>query len=282
MENINANTTITTTVFRSSLERAPNALSAEEYERKFLEVVTESFKLFRSDNTPLPQELFDDPDKAKRYFGIYRMLHSFFAKMFPSFLLNVASRCPYQDVRREILKDCWDEEVSDPDANGMCHIEVLHHDAEQLGVSREEVESFEPTPIIMSCTHALDNLSRTLPWEGGYAAIGGLEVARLAVRRGYLSEAELGFGVAPSRQMEDLCKLPKGSLLGGPLHAQKDVIHGGDTLRVLKKYATSRETQELTFWAVKTSRSMRTITHREQRRLALAAIGLPSDNLVVT
>jgi hypothetical protein len=40
--------------------------------------------------------------------------------------------------------------------------------------------------------------------------------------------------------------------------------------------------QELTFWAVKTARSIRVITQREQRRLALAAIGLPADYLLVT
>jgi hypothetical protein len=56
--------------------------------------------------------------------------------------------------------------------------------------------------------------------------------------------------------------------MSGPLHAKKDFIHGGDVLRILKKYCTTREMQELTFWAVKTARSIRVITQREQRRLA--------------
>ena len=167
-------------------ERSPDALPPEEYEDKFLQAIAESFRAFRSDHTPVPEVVLKDPKVARRFYGIERMLHSIFAKMFPSYLMNVAASCPYQDVRQEILKDCWDEEVADPDAQGMAHIEVLYRDVEVLGISREEVENFQPTPVLMACMHALDNLTRTLPWQGGYASMGGLEAARVAVRRGYM------------------------------------------------------------------------------------------------
>ena len=52
--------------------------------------------------------------------------------------------------------------------------------------------------------------------------------------------------------------------------------------KIVSKYCTTREIQQLTFWAVKTARSLRVITNREQRRIAMAAIGLPADSLVVT
>src|SRR5205823_6377485 len=168
----------------------------------------------------------------------------------------------------------------DPDAGGICHIEVLYHDAEMLGMSRTEVEAFEPTPIIMACVHTLDNLTKTLSWEGGYAATGGLEALRVAIKRGYLEGTEY-FGRYTEDDIERICGIPAGSLMQQRLHNMKDQMHGGDCLDVLKKYVTSRETQELTFWAVKLSRQMRVITLREQRRIARAAIGLAADSLVV-
>jgi hypothetical protein len=82
--------------------------------------------------------------------------------------------------------------------------------------------------------------------------------------------------------VEELCGIPKGSLMMSPLHQAKDQVHGGGVLGILKKYAVTREMQELTFWAIKTSRSLRMITERERRRVAQAAIGLPADALIVT
>ena len=102
------NTKVTRTYFLYPLERSPDALSPEEYEHKFLQAIADSFRAFRSDHTPLPEVVLKDPKVARRFFGIERMLHSIFAKMFPSYLMNVAASCPYQDVRQEILKDCWD------------------------------------------------------------------------------------------------------------------------------------------------------------------------------
>jgi hypothetical protein len=165
---------VTRTYFLYPLERSADALSPEEYEDRFLQAIAESFRAFRSDHIRLPEAVLNDTKIARRFFGIERMLHSVFAKLFPSYLMNVAASCPYQDVRQEILKDCWDEEVADPDAQGMSHIEVLYQDVHVLGIPQEEVENFEPTPVLMACMHALDNLTRTLPWQGGYAAMGGL------------------------------------------------------------------------------------------------------------
>lgn len=275
------NTKVTRTYFLYPLERAPDALSPEEFEHKFLEAIADSFRAFRSDHTPLPEVVLKDPKVARRFFGTERMLHSIFAKMFPSYLMNVAASCPYQDVRQEILKDCLDEEVADPDAQGLSHIEVLYRDVEVVGISREEVENFQPTPVLMACMHALDNLTRTLPWQGGYAAMGGLEAARVAVARGYMKKEEDSVTALP-RTVEQLCDVPEGSIRLWRLHASKDLTHGMDCINVLKKYSTTRENQELAFWAVKTARSFRVITVREQRRIALAAIGQPADSLVVT
>ncbi|HEX6801266.1 MAG TPA: iron-containing redox enzyme family protein [Candidatus Binatia bacterium] len=283
MTTLNGETKITRTYFLYPLERSPDALSVEEYEHRFLQAIAESFRAFRVDHVPLPDIVFKDTKVARRFFGIERMLHSIFAKLFPSYLMNVAASCPYQDVRQDILKDCWDEEVADPDAQGVPHIEVLYRDVEAMGIARDEVENFEPTPVLMACMHALDNLTRTLPWQGGYASMGGLEAARVAVARGYMRKDEDAIAAShKGRSVEDLCGLPEGSIKLWRLHASKDLTHGDDCLKVLKKYCTTREIQELTFWAVKTARSFRVVTNREQRRIAMAAIGLPADSLIVT
>jgi len=118
MSSLAGDAKVTRTYFLYPLERSPDALSPEEYEQKFLEAIAESFRAFRSDHVPLPEIVLKDTKVARRFFGIERMLHSVFAKLFPSYLMNVAASCPYQDVRQESLKDCWDEEVADPDAQG--------------------------------------------------------------------------------------------------------------------------------------------------------------------
>ena len=282
MSPVNSDVITTKTVYRTPLERAPDAIPPDQYVEKFLRVQAETAKTFQSGGPQLPAEVLEDQDNARRYFGVWQMNHSFFAKMFPSYLMNVAAKCPYQDVRREILKDCNDEEVSDPDANGMCHIEVLYHDSALFGISRQEVEAFEPTAILTTCVHALDNLTRILSWEGAYAAIGGLEAIRVAVARGYISREEFsGPWAGGAKTVEELCGLPKGSLMNAPLHQAKDQIHGSGVLEILAKYATTREVQELTFWAIRTSRSIRMLMGAEQTRLARRAIGLSCDALMV-
>lgn len=268
------------TFFLPPSQVAEPALSPDDYEHRFLQAIAESVRAFKPDNQPLPEEVLRDPARASRYFAVEGLTHSFFAKVFPSCLMNVAAKCPYQDVRREIIEDCYCEEVNDPDAGDICHVEILYRDAQPLGMSREEVEAFEPTPIIMACVHALDNLTRILPWEGGYAATGGLEALRVAIKRDYLSGGEY-FGRYREPDIEQICGIPDGTLLQKRLHNYKDQLHGGGCLQILRKYVTSREMQELTFWATRLSRQYRVITQREQRRMARAAIGLPADDLFV-
>ena len=119
-------------------------------------------------------------------------------------------------------------------------------------------EAFEPTPVFMACMHALDNLSRTLSYGLGLAGRlrcggrpgehpGGGE-ARLP--RQSIGEFE-GPWAASANTVEKLCGIPHGSLLkNAGLHQAKDQLHGGGVLDILKKYATTREIQEETFWAI--------------------------------
>ena len=119
----------TRTLFRPPAAAMGPALSPDEYEHEFLQAIAEAVRSFRTPEEPLPDVVLADQAKARLYFAIDGMTHSFFAKVFPSCLMNVAAKCPYQDVRREIIEDCYCEEITDPDARDMCHVEVLYYDA---------------------------------------------------------------------------------------------------------------------------------------------------------
>ncbi|HLY65787.1 MAG TPA: hypothetical protein VKU60_09660 [Chloroflexota bacterium] len=272
-------TIVTRTLFTGETSGQP-ALSPDDYEHRFLETIADAVRSLQAPQAIVPDDLLNDPQRLMRYFGVEAVTHSFFAKMFPSYLMNVAAKCPFQDVRREIIEDCYCEEVNDPDAGDISHIDVLYRDGETLGISREEAEGMQPSLVMMLCMHTLDNLSKILPWQAGYATTGGLEAIQIAIKRGYLTREEFS-GRYPPAEIERLCQLPDGSLRNLRLHAMKDQQHGSGVLTILRKYATNREIQEMTFWAVKLARQIRVLTWREQRRLARAAVGLPYDTLEV-
>ena len=173
--------------------------------------------------------------------------------------------------------------MSDPDADGMCHIEVLYYDSGQLGITREEAEAFEPTPIFMACMHALDKPEPNADVAGRLRRGGRPGKHPGGGQAGLSRKGRVRGPVGGQRQ-------PGGEALRHPgrlLDERRSPSGKGSAPRrrvldILKKYATTREIQEETFWAIKTARSFRAITTREQIRLARAAIGLPADELVVT
>ena len=97
----------------------PGALPPEQFEEAFCEALVSTI-LEIGPAPRWPDGL--SVEQARIYHGTYLKYMSFFAWKFPSWLMSVASLCPYQDVRREIIKDCVDEEVGDPDAGAACII----------------------------------------------------------------------------------------------------------------------------------------------------------------
>ncbi len=222
------------------------------------------------------------PETARRYHGTYLKYMSFFAWTFPSWLMSVASICPYQDVRAEIIKDCWDEEVGDPDADGRCHIDLLYDEAEECGISRSEIYSTEPTPGILACINAWDNMTRTLGWLPGYAAIAGLEITQSepAVKTrerltGSKAAEQFAKDLGGSTFHEKL-GVPDGSLKFFSLHSYKDRFHGGGELAMIVKYAHTRHLQNEAVWAVRASQKVMSVHAHEVRRLAREAAGIPA------
>lgn len=132
--------------------RAPertSGISPEDFQAQLVETVVTTAMEHMKRPFVIPDHY--DQTQARLYHATSMKYFSFFAWRFPSWLLEIASRCPYQDVRREIIQDCVDEEVGDEDANGRCHVDVLYDETEACGVAREDVAA---TPRPRFCTPA--------------------------------------------------------------------------------------------------------------------------------
>lgn len=216
-------------------------------------------------------------EQARLFHATHLAAFSYFAWRFPSWLLEIASRCPYQDVRREIIEDCVDEEVGDDDAGGRCHVDVLYEEAEACGLSRDEIAATEPTPLLQTCILAFDDLARTLPWEVSYAGIGALEIisSKPAVeyRKSIMTEEQRAASAeAMTESLPDRIGVHSDDLLFAALHQYKDQFHGGAELALLVKYATDSRIQGEMLWAAKTSIQVMGLMIGECNRLAKAAV----------
>jgi pyrroloquinoline quinone (PQQ) biosynthesis protein C len=228
-----------------------------------------------------------DEAGARKFHGTFLKYFSFFAWKFPSWLMNVAAACPFQDVRRSIIEDCVDEEVGDVDANGRCHIDVLYDEAEACGISRAEIYDAEATPVLLACIHALENFSLTLGWDVGLAALGGLEILSskpaLARRTEILSEILTPEQIEAARSSRDSLALSKRTglkpeqMMFAALHEYKDQEHGGGELASLVRYGRTRDVQERMLWAIKAGIEVFGVMREEVNRLALDAVGFAAD-----
>jgi len=255
-------------------------ISPEEFQDKLVETVVTTAMEHMKRPFVIPEHY--DQTQARLYHATSMKNFSFFAWRFPSWLLEVASRCPYQDVRREIIQDCVDEEVGDEDANGRCHVDVLYDETEACGIARDEVAATPPTPLLQACILALDDLARTLPWEAGYAAIAGLEIINskpaVELRIKLMTPEQLADATAAmSSSLPERLGIPGDDLLFNALHGYKDQFHGGGELELLVKYGTNPRIQREMLWAAKTAVETFALMFAEIERLALAAVeGAPT------
>lgn len=257
--------------------RAPDWISGdspEAFEARLVETVVlnqrESFP-----NMQFPREY--NQDQARLYHATHLAAFSHFAWRFPSWLLEVAARCPYQDVRRSVIEDCVDEEVGDEDAGGRCHVDVLYEEAEACGITREQIASTEPSPLLQACILAFDDLARTLAWEASYTAIAALEIINskpaVEFRNALLSDEEKAAGSeAMSVALPERIGVKSEHLMFAALHQYKDQFHGGGELALLVKYATDSRIQSEMLWAARASIQVMGLMIGECRRLALGAV----------
>ena len=258
--------------------RAPEWVSGdspEVFETRLIETVVTTMLRAMQRPFAIPDEY--DQAQGRLFHATSLKNFSFFAWRFPSWLLEIASRCPYQEVRREIIEDCVDEEVGDEDAGGRCHVDVLYEEAEACGITRDEIASTEPTPILQTCILGLDNLARTLSWEASFAAIAGLEIiqSKPAVEfRNKLmtSEQRIGADAAISSSLPERLGIESDNLLFNALHSYKDQFHGGGELTLLVKYATDTRIQHEMLWAAQTGVEIFSLMNVEIGRLARQAV----------
>jgi hypothetical protein len=257
--------------------RAPEWTSGdtpEVFQTRLVETVVTTALTAMKGSFAIPEHYTQD--QARRYHATSLKYFSYFAWRFPSWLLEIASRCPYQEVRREIIEDCTDEEVGDEDAGGRCHVDVLYEEAEACGITRDEIASTEPTPLLNTCILALDDLARTLPWEASFAAIAGLEIMQskpaVELRNKLMTDEQRGAAEAVvSASLPERLGIGGDDLLFNALHAYKDQFHGGGELVLLTRYATDTRIQAEMLWAVKSGIEIFGIQNAEITRLATAA-----------
>lgn len=255
-----------------------DAMSTEEFTERLIDTVVRT-RLTMDAGYAFPDEL--DQVQGRLYHATFLKHFSFFAWKFPSWLMEVASRCPYQDVRRTVIADCVDEEVADPDAGGRCHIDVLYEEAEACGMSRQEIAATQATPIVLACVHALENFSRSLSWQGGFAALSALEIGSteeaVTLRKELLTEAQLTSGLSgrDSKSLSERTGVPAEKLVFAAIHAYKDQFHGGGELTLLVKYGTTRAVQEEMLWGAKASLEVFCAMREEIDRIARTTVGLP-------
>ena len=255
-------------------------MSEQEFSERIIETVVRT-RLEMDANYPFPDL---DQAQARVFHATHLGYFSFFAWEFPSWLMSIASRCPYQDVRAEIIEDCVDEEVGDIDAGGRCHIDVLYDEVEVCGMSRDEVCALEASPVLAAAINGLDTLARNYSWEIGYAAMSALEMGSttqaVELRNKILAETMTEEEIAHTRSARESNSLsartglPPEQLAFAALHAYKDQFHGGGGLALLVKYGVTRQIQDDMLWAIKRSIQTFMVMREETDRLARAAVGL--------
>lgn len=265
---------------RQAPARSADAMSEQEFQDRFVEAVTKT-SMAMLDGYGFPNGLTHE--QARRFHATYLANFSFFAWKFPSWLMAIASQCPHQDVRRGIIEDCVDEEVADVDAGGRCHVDVLYDEAEACGIDRKVIAQLEPSPIILACVHAFENLANSLGWEASFAAIAALEIMQaepaVKLRNQILGqvmtkeEIEANKSARGPEGLAAATGLRPEQLMFAALHAYKDQFHGGGELAMLVKYATTRETQEKMLWAAKAGSQVYCVMRQEINRLAREAVG---------
>jgi pyrroloquinoline quinone (PQQ) biosynthesis protein C len=250
--------------------------SPEEFQDRLVETVVTTAMASMNRPGSIPEHY--DRAQARLFHATSLKYFSYFAWRFPSWLLEIASRCPYQDVRRELIEDCVDEEVGDEDAGGRCHVDVLYEEAEACGISRDEIAATPPPRMIQTCVLALDDLARTLSWQASFAAIAALEIINskpaVEMRMSLMSEEEQAAAAAAiSSSLPERLGIPGEDLLFNALHAYKDQFHGGGELELLVKYGTDARTQSEMLWAANAAVQTFGIMYTEIQRLAAEAVG---------
>lgn len=181
---------------------------------------------------------------------IFAPEHTFFAANFPRWFGNVIGNCPHLAVRRYIIGNIYVEEVHDPTIDDT-HYGSMVKFGEGLGLSRDEILNHIPCVPMRIGVHYWDNVSRTLPWLEGFAAVGALELTN----HGELADK---YGQKPlnSRKNWEGLGLERRWLTHWEAADAADPDEGGhaeETIRIIVENAHGREEEKAVLAAVRES-----------------------------
>lgn len=131
----------------------------------------------------------------------------------------VQARAP-MDVKQAIWHHEEDELIRDP-RGGMDHVTLMNREALALGITEDELNGAQPTPMIKAALLAFSRLASDLPWLGGLTASHFLE------RRNNNTLIKSGGGSTVrwrDRLINELGIDPK-KLISSNVHAVADEVH---------------------------------------------------------
>jgi pyrroloquinoline quinone (PQQ) biosynthesis protein C len=142
----------------------------------------------------------------------------------------------------------YEEGVKDPRV-GTDHNDLHMRLGEALGLTREQINDYQASPVTVTATSYWDNMARTKPWLEGFAALGCLEIrtshramgAHYRGRRVKSSHAWAKLGLS-AKAMATFTN-----------HEAADEEHGSEALALLLKYADTEEKQETVLRTIRQS-----------------------------
>jgi pyrroloquinoline quinone (PQQ) biosynthesis protein C len=154
-----------------------------------------------------------------------------FASTFPRWLANVAGACPHLEVRPMLIRNMWDEEVSDSRV-GESHVELLFKMGKGVGLTKEEILATPPLPTTTIALGMWENLTRNRPWLEGLATLQILE-------RCNDDDLARKFGLPPQLALDAWLKLGliQDDLVFYSVHTEADKVHAGGEAMYLYKFA---------------------------------------------
>lgn len=182
--------------------------------------------------------------------GARRMVleRSWFNRAWPRWLAGVTTNCPYKDVNKYLIANMYEEGVNDHRV-GTDHNELLLRMGEALGLTRDEINAYQASPVTVAATSYWANTSRTAPWLYGFTALVCLEIS--AARRA-MGPHFRERGVKSSEALAKL-GLPPRAIQGSTNHDAAEEDHGTEALQLLLKHADTEEKQETVLSAIRES-----------------------------
>jgi pyrroloquinoline quinone (PQQ) biosynthesis protein C len=132
---------------------------------------------------------------------------------------------------------------------GTDHNQLLIRLGEALGLTSQEIQDYQASPVTVAATRYWENVARTRPWLEAFATFACLEIrtSRQAMGPHYRGRR--------TRSSDAWAKLrvPPKALETFTNHEAADEGHGYEALALLLKYADSEERQERILYAVRES-----------------------------